>query len=257
MVDALTTGRDYGVSLAYQQERWRLRFGLFTEMDQDGEGATDRDSAWSFAGRLNVTPMKEKTQVVHLGGGFVYESAEDESSVRFRARPDSHVSDTRLIDTNSHGYDSILRYGLELGVMGGPFTAMAEWIKAKVDRYDWVNEADVADFDADGYYIQVGYVLTGESRGYTNGTWKNPKPNSIVGQGGHGAWELALRWSNLDLNDNDLDGGEEDNLSVGLNWYLTPTILMRADYTTVLEVDGGQKDGVEPSIFQVRTQYEF
>lgn len=45
------------------------------------------------------------------------------------------------------------------------------------------------------------------------------KPKSVVGKGGHGAWELAARYSSIDLTDSGIDGGEESDLTLGVNWY--------------------------------------
>lgn len=51
-----------------------------------------------------------------------------------------------------------------------------------------------------------------------------PKRNFSITNGGLGAWELILRYSNLDLNDGSIMGGEMDVVTAGLNWYLSPTV---------------------------------
>jgi phosphate-selective porin OprO and OprP len=75
------------------------------------------------------------------------------------------------------------------------------------------------------------WLITGESRGYVfeEARFKNPKPKGIVGKGGIGAWELLARYSSLDLSDEDIDGGEEDNVTVGINWYPTPNFRFMAN----------------------------
>jgi phosphate-selective porin OprO/OprP len=59
------------------------------------------------------------------------------------------------------------------------------------------------------------------------------------------------------MNDGDINGGEETNLTAGLNWFVTPDIRLSANYVSVLEVDGGPAAGDEPDIFQIMTLVEF
>jgi phosphate-selective porin OprO/OprP len=68
---------------------------------------------------------------------------------------------------------------------------------------------------------------------------------------------MALRYSTVDLTDADIDGGEAYAVTLGLNWYATPTLRFSANYVDVLEVDGGSHDDEEPSVFQLRSQWAF
>jgi phosphate-selective porin OprO/OprP len=85
-----------------------------------------------------------------------------------------------------------------------------------------------------------------------------PKPRGIVGKGGYGAWQIALRYDVLDLNDSSagMIGGRETDLRVGVNWYVTNTMRFMLDYTDVLGLDrpGNSKDNDEPSAITFRSQ---
>jgi len=72
--------------------------------------------------------------------------------------------------------------------------------------------------------------------------------------GGWGAWEVALRYSNLDLNDEAVQGGEIDDLSFALNWYPNAYVRLMANYVNVLDVVGGAHDADNPDLFQLRAQ---
>jgi phosphate-selective porin OprO/OprP len=103
----------------------------------------------------------------------------------------------------------------------------------------------------------MGYFFTGESRNYKRGSSGSITPKASVGDSGIGAWELALRYSALDLTDKDIIGGEADSVTVGLNCVATPTLCFSANYVDVLNIDGGTYNNQDPSLFQVRSQWEF
>ena len=41
---------------------------------------------------------------------------------------------------------------------------------------------------------------------------------------------MSFRWSDLDLTDGLIDGGEMDILSLGVNWWLTPVFNFNMNY---------------------------
>jgi phosphate-selective porin OprO/OprP len=63
-----------------------------------------------------------------------------------------------------------------------------------------------------------------------------------VYQRGKGAWELTARWSNVDLTDGAIDGGEMDIASLGLNWWLTPYFGVSLNYRYIWTTRNGIED---------------
>ena len=51
-----------------------------------------------------------------------------------------------------------------------------------------------------------------------------------VKSGGWGAWEVYSRWSSVDMTDKNVDGGEMNTLSLGLNWWPLSSILANVNY---------------------------
>jgi len=74
---------------------------------------------------------------------------------------------------------------------------------------------------------------------------------------------VALRYSNIDLNDGDptgaANGGEMDDITFGVNWYLNPQSRVMFNYVRSDVVSGGVTalDAGTLSIYQFRFQIDF
>jgi phosphate-selective porin OprO/OprP len=250
MIAAFSPGRRIGVMASKAERNWTWAAGLF------GEGVSTRggtnDEGWGISARTTYAPVNEQGRLIHIGLGANFRDSGGANAVRFMQRPESHVTDVLIVDTGIiNDANDIWKWGAELATVQGAFSAQAEYVSNRVNR------SGLDNLDFDGWYLETGYFLTGESRQYKNGRFGKPKPKANVGQGGIGAWQLALRYSTLDLSDGLVDGGEADVVSVGLNWYPTPTLRFTANYENFLKVDGGPNDGNEPNVFQVRSQWAF
>lgn len=68
-----------------------------------------------------------------------------------------------------------------------------------------------------------------------------------------------LRYSFLDLNDEDVEGGKEANLTLGLNWYLNRNYWFKFNYIRVNVWNRGSPpiDDEEADVLQLRFQLSF
>ena len=182
----------------------------------------------------------------------------DSDFFRLRQRPESSVGSIRLVNTGSLAdVDELLTWGLEAAWVGGPLSLQGEYLAMDVSR-DLNPDAGFS-----GYYLMGSWLLTGESRRYdpVKGTFSSPRVKGLAGQGGIGAWELAARFSQIDLTDNAggpgaVIGGEERNMTLGVNWYPNDNLRFMLNWVKVLDVDrpGSDFDGTEPSIILLRSQ---
>lgn len=126
-----------------------------------------------------------------------------------------------------------------------------------------------------GAYAQVGYFLTGEHRPYDRktGTIDRIIPHRSFGPwrddgiSGWGAWEVAGRWSHLDLNDRNIRGGRITDFTAGVNWYLNPYWKMQFNYInsnpdyTVQEPPAGTPQSAfsrsTTHMYDLRCQFDF
>ena len=101
-----------------------------------------------------------------------------------------------------------------------------------------------------GGYVQLAYTLTGENRAYDKKYGglsryyfgnQGPYENAFLVRDengslcwGQGAWEIAARYSYIDLNDGigtaRVQGGIMDGVSLGLNWYMNTNLTLN-DWT--------------------------
>lgn len=254
-VEAFATSRRIGLGANYAADNWTLAASLYGREEADD---TDGDQGYGVGARLTWAPWNEKTRILHLGVAGAWEDPND-NDMRFRSRPESHKTNTRLVDTGSiPDPDTFSRYGLEAATVLGPFSLQAEYMGVSTSS-DSVEDADLT-----GWYAYGSWFLTGESRKYKKGAFSRVTPKSTVGKGGMGAWELAVRYSTIDLEDGDTQGGEQDNITIGVNWYATKYVRFMANYVMVdadpvrsgLVVPGDYDDD-SPSIMQVRAQIDF
>lgn len=252
-VNAFAPSRNLGIA-AYTSfaDAVTLSGGVFGSGIESG--SDDDGTSYGTTGRVTFSPIHEEGRVIHLGGAASYRSTDQNDTIRFRDRFETHVSDVRLVDTaDITGVDDIMRYGLEAAGVWDRFSLQGEYIMADVSRESGFG----SDVDFDGYYVYGSMFLTDDTRPYkfSSGSFDKVSPSSTVGKGGIGAWELGLRYSSVDLNDSAIiDGGDQDLLTVGLNWYASKNVRFMANYNQVLEHDGGNFPGAEPAAFQARAQ---
>jgi phosphate-selective porin OprO/OprP len=180
-----------------------------------------------------------------------------------------------LIDTGNLAFaDMVSTYALEAAGFYGPVGFQAEYAQMDVSQ-----NAGRPDLSFDGAYASANWFITGESRVYDPRTGVftrlSPKVNVAPSSGTWGAWEIAGRWSTLNLDSDPgrftgatllgVRGGEETNYTLGVNWYWNPYFRMMLNYVTA-DVDnrantplasGGALEGGEFNTLALRVQQEW
>ena len=241
---AFAIDRRIGVNLSGDADRWHYAFGAFGQEESDSEGS---DEGYGVAGRVTWAPQFGDNSFIHVGAAANWQQppSRDDEEFRVRARPEAHQSNIRFVDTGTlTDVDDIVTFGFEGAWVGGPFSVQGEWTQQSVNR----DEGDEPDLT--GYYVYGSWFLTGESRSYKGGQFGRTKATN--------AWELAVRFSNTDLEDGDVLGGEQDIITVGVNYYANPNLRFMLNYLDI-DVDprsGGQEDD-NPSAVIMRVAMDF
>jgi phosphate-selective porin OprO and OprP len=324
--DAFIDTRRLGINAGYvsKDNVFRLNAGLWTAHSID---STLDNDGWIAAFRGTYTPVMGGNQL-HFGlnyqhrefqtnnAGTTASSAGQPSvnqTARYRARPYSQLTDVRFVDTGTFAAKSDDIFGLEAAGIFKSLHIAAEAQYLKSNAYDAGDTLDnmtgantvnlfpgnattvlVPDGNPSfwGGYIEGGYFLTGETRGYKNGTWDRTKVLKPFSKGGAGAFQVNGRVDYLDLDSGKLHqafnnnfvtgaaaattnytrGGKQLGLQAGLTWIPEDYVRVLLNYSHAF-VTGGpftdEVDGVATSnpdaadedygvdVFQARFQVDF
>jgi phosphate-selective porin OprO/OprP len=247
---AFYQGRRSGIDWAFERDRYIVNAGYFFESDLQGNNKGD-----TAAARVAWTPFKQAGNVLHLGVSATREKPDSEvnglgvtvyPSARWRAKPEASLTAVRLVDSGTlTRVDHIDRSGLEALWIHGAWSVQGEYLHQKTSR-----DLGLPSYSADGAYVFGSWLVTGESRAYSAGNVSNPKP-----KGKYGALELLARYSRIDLDSDGIAGGQEENWTLGANWYVAQNFKFQANYVKVDAERGAFS--ASPDVFELRAQMHF
>jgi phosphate-selective porin OprO/OprP len=231
--DALVPSRNTGFGIGAHGQRWTAAAGAFggninTGVESEGVAGT---------GRVTYAPILEDNHVLHLGLSGSYRAYDrQDASVSFSTKPEAYVFQASLLDTGEiESTTSLARLGLEAAYQVGPVRLQGEYVLAEVGR-----GATASDPVFQGGYVEASWILNGPGRRYAlapsyGANYAVFKGVSVpdserVGLGGIGVFELAGRFSTLDLKSGGIRGGVERNWTAGLNWYPETNMRLMANY---------------------------
>ena len=249
--DAFINTRRIGLNLGYINAAgdFRINGGMWAAHSIDA--SLDNDG-WIGAMRAVYSPLMGTNQL-HFGANFQHRNFQSNNGAtastsvgapstnqlaRYRARPFTQLTDQRLVDTGNFAAESDNIFGLEAAGIFKSLHIAAEGQYVKTNAYeagDTVTFSAASDdpleildlfqspqFVPDGNpsfwggYIEAGYFITGETRGYKNGLWDRTKVLKPFSKGGMGAFQVTGRADYLDLDSSKLRNGCTNNFVTGV-----------------------------------------
>jgi len=237
-----------GLGVKANGKRWMSALTFTTRTANDAEVFDTQLAAVARAGFLAATGSDYN---LHVGasGTYVFQFADQGSGtsprypMRLRERPEVRVDGTRLIDTGSIDAEHASIYGLEFGANWKNFYIQGEHFWYDIER----RASALDDPDFAGYYLQGSWIFTGERRRYNpaSGAFQSPRAATpFSSDGGFGAFELAARYSRMDLNFREgiegtaaapgaVRGGDQEVITLGVNWFPNPNVKVMLDYLMI------------------------
>ena len=251
---ALAPTRSFGAGIRNSRNKFTLHAGVFVRSLEDDQLENEGNS---FTARVTHLDRSDQENFRHLGLGLSYRNYSDSEPPTFATRPEVGLSDIYFADTGEiENAASIVTFGLEALRVKGPWSVQGEVIGNQITRDD-----GRGDLQFYGAYGLITWSPTNHARRYDsyNARAVAVRPSTFFDQGGRGAWQLAGRVSYINLNDKDVIGGAETNLTFGVVWTPGPYVRFMADLIKVVDVNrpGCDCDGADPLVLQARFQLAF
>ena len=211
------------------------------------------ENRWTHLGLCAVYQQTPKAQNNATPGNPI---PTQEGSLRYRARGNirngppgplnSIYADTGLLGA---AYQTLIT--AEYASNWGPLQMQAEWTMTLVPRARSILNPSanagqqpintvVDNLFYQGAYCEVMYALTGEGRSYNrkqavldrfvprNNFFRVETPDGI--RTSEGAWQVGVRYDWLCLNNQGINGGVLNGVTLGLNWFLNPNARVAFNY---------------------------
>lgn len=201
--------------------------------NKDRAGVMHRSDRLTHVGRFIYVPWRanQDQQLVQVGVSGVYgdnnptfrDGTPNTDGRRFSTRPEARARNTPVLINSGNQLlaDHYTQFGFEVAGLWGPLLMQAEYLQTDVTR------ESLPHVRFYGWHAQAAYMLTGETRAYkaNSGSFSGVKPRCS-----YGAWEVAARYSMVNLNDADIHGGKENNVAVSLGWYVNEHLKVLGNY---------------------------
>ena len=263
--NAFSPSRNTGFAIDGTAADKRILWQAGAFMDSNDSGFSfDHDGMWNLTGRLVGVPLYEGDgeKVVHLGFAYSHQfRGGSDFMLRYRQRPESHLSPYFANTGSTIPTNDIDLINPEVAIVWGPVSFQAEYMRAFVE-----GDSGTRNTTFWGTYAQLSYFLTGEHRNYELGSGAfdrvRPTVNFNPAKGDWGGFEVAARYSYLDLSDELVRGGRMWDVTAGINWLLFANTRVSLNYVhselddLLITTDPNDVDG-SADIVQARFQVDF
>jgi phosphate-selective porin OprO/OprP len=255
MNNSFVPQRNVGLMLTntFAKERGMWSAGWFNDWFTTNNTFSGNGNGYSA--RVSFLPVDADNgaTVVQVAAAVYYQEATN-GKLQFKGRPEVNDPSPYFVDTGSFKANHSTTVQFETMTIKGPLQLFGEL------EVTPVSAPQVGDPFFWGGYVGASYFLTGEHRSFNrrNGTYNGsvkPQTPFTLRHGGLGAWEVAGRYSYVDLTDAAVKGGTESRWTCSLAWYPQPRWRFEFNYGYVtLENPPGTRG--QASAFSERIQWQ-
>jgi phosphate-selective porin OprO/OprP len=203
-----------------------------------GRNTSDNNGDKDVAARLVIAPWETSDNFwlkgVQIAGDVTWGNASGLASAQ--GRTEAQTPNRFVYFAAQPAQGDRLRYGVDLAWLVGPAGVKFEYDVQTQQRHGLGPQgSDLDKVTATGWYASATYLLTGEEKRLSAPVVPTHPFAPIAGKWGPGAWELGLRYADLDFRSDDpvnlfgnlarIPGGGRttengaEALTLGVNWY--------------------------------------
>jgi phosphate-selective porin OprO/OprP len=249
LVNELAPARDRGVMIYGDLLGGTINYAL-GGFNGTGEDTSDNNSDKDLAARLTFIPFRESDSFwlkgLQVAGNVTWGDQDGSTSAQGRMTARTTNRFRFFAPQTTHG--ERLRYGGDIAWLLGPAALKFEYQVQTNEREGLgAGGSDLDDVTATGWYASGTYVLTGENKLRSGNVVPKQPFIPVAGKVGPGAWEVGVRYAELDFDSDDPvnffdgnlaripGGGNGENgaqaLTFGLNWYLNEQVRFMFNWT--------------------------
>lgn len=243
--------RRIGVSYTRSLPSYYLSAGAFC-----GDGLSFSETTkpgYNFSGRIVWRPINSSGQLLHIGTGALFKVPDEDTEtqtqqIRLKSKGVTYIPSPRTLELTVGEAKNQVQSNVECLFFRHKWLLQTEFLYTNIHRKN-----HKPSYSAHGGYIMGGFLLKGTKYAYDtlDAVPVMPEePHSIL---------LACRYNYTNLNDfsNNMTGGSQHDLSIGINYYFNKYISSRLNYAHLWMDKYSAVGKCEINMMQLRLQVRF
>ena len=147
--------------------------------------------------------------------------------IKYDPKDETYVSELEFTVAKVNGVKLATNMNVDAAVSYGPWRMTGEYYLNKLSM-----ELSDDPIYFSGFYVQSAYLLTGENDPWN---YREGEFTQVRAEKKSGAWEVAARYSYINLNDFDhgIRGGQKGQFTVGVNYYASRNVKFMLNFSYV------------------------
>lgn len=244
-------GRRIGLSYTRSMPSYYLSTGAFCG---DNLNLSDKiKQGYNFTGRIVWRPVNTSGKLFHIGTGILFkvpnlDTETGKRQIRLGSKGVTYIPCPQTLDVTIEDVKNQVQANAECLFFHHKWLFQGEYLQMRVNR-----TGSQSSFNARGGYVQGGFLIKGAKYGYDSldaVPVMPEEPHAIM---------LVCRYNytGLDNTGNNINGGSQHDLSVGINYYFNQYLSSRINYSSLWTDTHSAIGKSRTGMIQARLQVRF